>query len=654
MIDNLFINFDNAKDNDHYLTNYKLNNTISLISVNEQKNVLHVTSPQEKKIYSLDGINHNIISFAKDKDKPHKMNVNHITGKLYISSFGGNLISNYDINDKNMNLDNVFYIGNDITDFVIDNNEFDTLNNLIFISKKNVLNNSIIISTGISDQDNPGMIEQIPEINYDQDGYTIHKSTGDILEVDRNSNRLYIFNSNNTDNKLLAFDYFVGQENNISKTISKYAYGKNFTFVTTEQMDVLFSNLAYINKINFKMTDMISYDKDNSLYVTDFYNGNIHHIDHNGKIYGNISSTYIPFPSKLALNQNNNKLYVLSGLTDMLYILDLDQNKKEKIMPRNISLPYFPSSIDINSKTNIVYITSTESNVVTILNSNSKNDDLFSLVKFNINEPRMGNLSCKFIDNNNKSENIGLDTNVLIPFNDCSLTSQNNNGYEFNYWSIDNTKNEGENLRVESQIIQNIEESSNNLDILNPFIILNPTSDHLCKINTKTINLKDLLSEFKSKSECKKEFSNLQQDLVIQANFKPSNALITHLQSIAVDLSIYALFFITLMGIIASICYRVLLKFTKYFKDKNWWQIERSELLTINSTIIIGVLVFLTLSGFEGREKEITVITSLIVIPFAISGITAIFKLSGVGTIMVFAGLINLMIAIIMLVILQL
>ena len=80
--------------------------------------------------------------------------------------------------------------------------------------------------------------------------------------------------------------------------------------------------------------------------------------------------------------------------------------------------------------------------------------------------------------------------------------------------------------------------------------------------------------------------------------------------------------------------------------------LSRGEILTIDATVIIGVLIFLSFTeGFETSEQyQINVITASIVFPFAISAIIGVTKNEKFATRLMIAGFINLMISVILIV----
>jgi hypothetical protein len=84
--------------------------------------------------------------------------------------------------------------------------------------------------------------------------------------------------------------------------------------------------------------------------------------------------------------------------------------------------------------------------------------------------------------------------------------------------------------------------------------------------------------------------------------------------------------------------------------------LSRSDVITINASVIAGVLVFLSiLEGFERTQQtQISFITANIVFPFAISAILAITKRYDFALRLMVAGFINLMISVILIALMRL
>jgi len=82
--------------------------------------------------------------------------------------------------------------------------------------------------------------------------------------------------------------------------------------------------------------------------------------------------------------------------------------------------------------------------------------------------------------------------------------------------------------------------------------------------------------------------------------------------------------------------------------------IDSTDILGINVAVIAGVLIFLSLEGFEqSEETQINLITANIVFTFAISAIATLLKYNAFGIRFMIAGFVNLMISIILIVLLR-
>jgi len=77
-------------------------------------------------------------------------------------------------------------------------------------------------------------------------------------------------------------------------------------------------------------------------------------------------------------------------------------------------------------------------------------------------------------------------------------------------------------------------------------------------------------------------------------------------------------------------------------------RLSRTEILTIDGSVIVGVLILLSL---QGSRPQLTEITASIVFPFAISVIVVLMKFYQVGKKLIITGFVNLMISIIILIV---
>ena len=82
--------------------------------------------------------------------------------------------------------------------------------------------------------------------------------------------------------------------------------------------------------------------------------------------------------------------------------------------------------------------------------------------------------------------------------------------------------------------------------------------------------------------------------------------------------------------------------------------IDSTDILGINVAVIAGVLIFLSLEGFDkSEEAQINLITANIVFPFAISAIATLLNFKQFGIRFMIAGFVNLMVSIILIVLMR-
>ena len=82
---------------------------------------------------------------------------------------------------------------------------------------------------------------------------------------------------------------------------------------------------------------------------------------------------------------------------------------------------------------------------------------------------------------------------------------------------------------------------------------------------------------------------------------------------------------------------------------------DRINLITIDASVVVGVLVFLSLEGFSrSQQTQVTLVTANIVFPFAISAIFSVVNRVEFGTRLMVAGFVNLMTSIVIIAIIKL
>jgi hypothetical protein len=93
---------------------------------------------------------------------------------------------------------------------------------------------------------------------------------------------------------------------------------------------------------------------------------------------------------------------------------------------------------------------------------------------------------------------------------------------------------------------------------------------------------------------------------------------------------------------------------SKKSNDSRLLEIDNTDILGINVAVITGVLIFLSLEGFDPNEQsQINLITANIVFHFAISAIATLLKFRLFGIRFMIVGFVNLMISVILIVLMR-
>src|ERR671911_430896 len=201
--------------------------------------------------------------------------------------------------------------------------------------------------------------------------------------------------------------------------------------------------------------------ENNRLYVANYDSDSVSVIDTTtNEVISNITSIG-DSPVGIAINSISNKLYVSNIESNTVAVIDTnninsdDINNKTRAknntallkeikvnptlktsysgedsfinIPADVGFPLLASQVTIDSIENIVYITNTGSNTITIING--KSDEVAIRLTFNINPPNTGEIQCnnlRVISGNSTSYNRGQDLQ-------CIATPER--GYSFSSWS---------------------------------------------------------------------------------------------------------------------------------------------------------------------------------------------------------------------------
>jgi YVTN family beta-propeller protein len=551
------------------------------ISINTINNKIYVAVPESRSIQVIDGSSERILNNITIGAYPNSVAVDSINNKIYVASPESDML--YIIDGVTNNITHKIKAGTILGDLAIDTNEFEGHRGLAFVASTGT--NSISVVDG---------------------------TTGEII-------------------------------NTINTTVSPFGIAidpiKNRAFVTSgiDSVDVIdYQTDFFGRKFNSTLLSTIkvgnspfgiSQDPSSSrAYVANSAINNVSVIDTNSNhVVDNI--TVGLFPSSVAFNEKEKKLYVATGEGNVSIIDtgNTDKNSQGKYkISKNVKVDSIPYDIAINPNTNTVYLANYESKTISSINGIT--DNRTTAVLFNIFPANAGKIECNKI-NQNLSTYIKLAVGIK-----CNILAEKGFAYDSSY-------------------------------------------DKLAEINPNyTINHDTFLHLFKI-------FRNVFANPIGQIN--SSEIVIDHygeytynllsFPSIISSASIY-LSFGTLVTVIALAVIKPTInklgksdkKYsnTLYYPDpENEEQIDiqkdntfsKAEIIGFDVAVIAGILIFLTISeGFESEEQlQISMITATIVFPFAISAVFAITDKIGFSTRLMIAGFINLMIAVLLLAIMK-
>ena len=556
--------------------------------------LLYVYLDSKQQILVINGESGKILNSIYSKNQPKKLLFDPINNMLYVSYFSDSLLKIYQFDsfgDKFVNSTEIEFSGN-INDFDIDKDGFHGSETLIFVSLEGIKKNTIqIVDNNIGDLTNySSYIKNISSIN---------DISIDDITIDPVFNIMYIivYNDNNFTSSILGYHYFMDNgkfsiENIISKNLNGY------------------------------ISDLSLFQKNNSIYALNFNNQTLHILQNSNQTVNEKSiELQIPLPMKGFIDENNNKLYVSSPLVDDIEIIDLDKDIKNQkngtLFPLDNSKPF---DIIYNEKYQKMYIIDRYSNYLKVFNT--EHNKLSTWITFKTNSDSLiqpenfGSIKCdtllpQDVPGENKIISYsGLNKSISILYdNICKYVPNNNSTYGFVKWEVNS---------------ENPDYPGEKTEIDNETISLN--SSKLIKLHTPisvTAILKntDMVQNFRDNVNTYGEF-----------------------------ISVIGLLTVLISGIIANVYYNFK-KLKKPHSDKieSHWILQKEQIFTIDGTIIVGVLIFLTISGVEEQQDQISIITSLIVVPFVLSSILAIFDFRTQATILIISGMINLILAILIL-----
>jgi YVTN family beta-propeller protein len=183
----------------------------------------------------------------------------------------------------------------------------------------------------------------------------------------------------------------------------------------------------------------------NRTYVTDYLSGSLFIIDAlTDKVINSIKVG--KNPAGLQVNPVNNKIYVTNIGDNTVSVIDgkknqiintiavnpilrpyFKDNDPLKNMPVSVSFPSVTSFVSIDSATNMVYLTNTVSNTISMIDGNK--DAVAVRLNFNINPPNSGVIECDGV------KNFAGNSTLYTRGQTVQCIANPNRAYSFDSWS---------------------------------------------------------------------------------------------------------------------------------------------------------------------------------------------------------------------------
>jgi DNA-binding beta-propeller fold protein YncE len=522
--------------------------------------------------------------------RPISLDINHITNKIYVALSESKSILVYDGNN----------------DTLIDTISLDVQPNTLFVNSDQ---NKIYVSNKENDYIYviDGKHKEISKIKFgspltkdiDHD-HTEYYELGSILFIAATDNPHITILDERT-NKTLGFL-------NISSTPLQVEVDpiKNKAYVTSDDrsLDIFKYNTDRIKQnitIN-KIRDLsvgsfpnhLTLDKENNkLYIANENENSISIIDtlSDVEIKPRISISH--FPQSIEISQKNKGMYISHGWNNSILLVNITNSfQVPEIIAEIDSIPF---DISLNPTTNLLYTANYDAKSLSIINTTINKE--VSGVIFKVYPHNSGKIIC------NKTE---MPLNKFIRVDaDAKCVALSNSGNIFTDWSNYNEMDSAKYLTLDSLYHYLLSLIGNSLGF-------EPHQKNL------------LLNGYG----------------IYIANFLTPIGVINQISPF---LSIGALFVVTAMSLIGSRRSAVSLSNNKSST------LSREDIIMTDATVIIGVLVFLSLSGSNGSEQsQINIITAGIVFPFALSAMSSTIGNNVLGGRLMIAGFINLMISMIL------
>ena len=378
--------------------------------------------------FAQEDVNKKFISGFNTGSYPVGIAMNPITNKIYVANQYSNTVSVFDAKTDKL----ISTVQTGIFPYSIDANQF---NNRIYVTNRG--SNDVTVIDGSTDS----VIDKI----------AVGKSPVQVA-VDQSSNWVYVTNIDSS-----TISVIDGITNEVIRTISgistPYGIGINPLSDKLYISNIANATITVVDEDNFNFIKSIPAgnspvgidvnEKRNLVYVTNYASNTL-------SLINGTSGTVIKtlqtgeFPVGVKINPISNKVYVsnigsntVSVINDTSFekIKDIPVNpssitKREgypSTIPTNIKFPLIASFVAIDPVANLVYVTNTASNTLSIIDG--KEDQSIVRIGFETSPENSGFIECDGIKNLNQN------TTIITTDNEATCTAVPERGYTFDSWS---------------------------------------------------------------------------------------------------------------------------------------------------------------------------------------------------------------------------
>jgi YVTN family beta-propeller protein len=373
------------------------------VAVNPSTNIIYVTNEYSNTLSVINADNDKVEHTISVGNTPYDVDVDPVTDKIYVANLGSNSISIIDGSTNSIlgNIENVTTpVGLDV----------DSDRSWIYVT--NIENNTVSKIDAVTNK-------IVKNITVGKNPYSVDISKG------RNEYKIYVTNTGSNTTSVINGDSFELLKN---ITVGKFPVGLAANALT---------NTVYVANRESNIVSVI--------------NGSSDTVVKNITVGKNPDGIDINFKTNMVYvtNTGSNTVSVINGssntVTRTITVnndISPELESQERSLPPTVWFPNVASFIDVNQGTNMVYVTNTGSNTVSVINGSSSN--LVVGLTFNIDPFNSGNIKC--INKNDKNEiyTYSTDKYVRVSFGkNLECTSYSNSDYKFNFWSGDIAKNFG-------------------------------------------------------------------------------------------------------------------------------------------------------------------------------------------------------------------